>query len=105
MSDQNNNADPSNGSISGLSITGILPLCLSQSNEGLAGYDALRIDGAGRAVFVTVGYGKGKAITGGLIRTEAVLNRERLDRAKRYLDQIAAQWDDAAERLRVFVED
>src|SRR2546422_6870709 len=28
------------------------------------------------------------------------LNRKRLDRAKRYLDQIAAQWDDAAERLR-----
>src|SRR5437867_10908839 len=33
------------------------------------------------------------------------LNRERLDRAKRYLDQIAAQWDDAAERLRAFVEE
>jgi len=33
------------------------------------------------------------------------LNRKRLDRAKRYLDQIAAQWDDAAERLRAFVED
>lgn len=33
------------------------------------------------------------------------LNRERLDRAKRYLDTIAAQWDDAAERLRAFVED
>jgi len=33
------------------------------------------------------------------------LNRERLERAKRYLDQIAAQWDDAAERLRAFVED
>jgi len=33
------------------------------------------------------------------------LNRQRLDRAKRYLDQIAAQWDDAAERLRAFVED
>ena len=33
------------------------------------------------------------------------LNRERLDRAKRYIDQIAAQWDDAAERLRAFVED
>jgi DNA-binding transcriptional ArsR family regulator len=32
------------------------------------------------------------------------LNRQRLDRAKRYLDQIAAQWDDAAERLRAFVE-
>src|SRR6266581_977845 len=33
------------------------------------------------------------------------LNRQRLDRAKRYLDQIAAQWDDAAERLRAFVEE
>jgi DNA-binding transcriptional ArsR family regulator len=32
------------------------------------------------------------------------LNRQRLDRAKRYLDQIAAQWDDGAERLRAFVE-
>ena len=32
------------------------------------------------------------------------LNRERLERAKRYIDQIAAQWDDAAERLRAFVE-
>jgi hypothetical protein len=33
------------------------------------------------------------------------LNRKRLDKAKRYLDQIAAQWDDAAERLRAFLED
>src|SRR5207247_6761169 len=33
------------------------------------------------------------------------LNRERLERAKRYLDQIAAHWGDAAERLRAFVED
>ncbi|PYP50543.1 MAG: transcriptional regulator [Gemmatimonadetes bacterium] len=33
------------------------------------------------------------------------LNPKRLERAKRYLDQIAAQWDDAAERLRMFVED
>jgi DNA-binding transcriptional ArsR family regulator len=33
------------------------------------------------------------------------LDRKRLDRAKRYLDQITAQWDDAAERLRTFVED
>ena len=32
------------------------------------------------------------------------LNSKRLDFAKRYLDQIAAQWDDAAERLRAFVE-
>src|SRR5262249_53996371 len=34
----------------------------------------------GRAALVTVGYGKGKAITNGPIRTEAVLDRERLDR-------------------------
>lgn len=33
------------------------------------------------------------------------LNRERLERAKGYLDQISAQWDDRAERLRAFVED
>jgi len=33
------------------------------------------------------------------------LNRKRLEHAKRYLDQISAQWDDAAERLRAFVED
>lgn len=33
------------------------------------------------------------------------LDPNRLEEAKRYLDQIAAQWDDAAERLRSFVED
>jgi len=33
------------------------------------------------------------------------LNRKRLEKAKQYLDHIAAQWDDAAERLRAFVED
>ncbi len=33
------------------------------------------------------------------------LNPKRLEKAKRYLDQIAAQWDDAAERLGAFVED
>lgn len=33
------------------------------------------------------------------------LNPKRLDKAKRYLDQISAQWEDAAERLRAFVED
>jgi DNA-binding transcriptional ArsR family regulator len=33
------------------------------------------------------------------------LDPRRLDKAKRYLDQISAQWDDAAERLRAFVED
>jgi DNA-binding transcriptional ArsR family regulator len=33
------------------------------------------------------------------------LNPKRLDKAKRYLDQISAQWEGAAERLRAFVED
>lgn len=33
------------------------------------------------------------------------LDRTRLEIAQRYLDQVAAQWDDAAERLRAFVED
>src|SRR5713226_9135459 len=33
------------------------------------------------------------------------LDRKRLEIAQRYLDHIAAQWDDAAERLRAFVEE
>jgi DNA-binding transcriptional ArsR family regulator len=33
------------------------------------------------------------------------LNPKRLEKAKRYLDQISTQWQDAAERLRAFVED
>jgi len=33
------------------------------------------------------------------------LERKRLEKAQRYLAQIAAQWDAAAERLRAFVED
>ena len=33
------------------------------------------------------------------------LDVKRLEIAKRYLDQIAAQWDAAAERLKAFVED
>ena len=33
------------------------------------------------------------------------LDLKRLEKAKRYLDQISAQWDDAAERLKAFVED
>lgn len=32
------------------------------------------------------------------------LDRKRLERAKQYLDQIAAQWDAAADRLKSFVE-
>lgn len=33
------------------------------------------------------------------------LDLKRLEKARHYLDQIAAQWDDAADRLRSFVED
>jgi DNA-binding transcriptional ArsR family regulator len=33
------------------------------------------------------------------------LDVKRLEKAKRYLDQIAAQWDAAADRLKAFVED
>jgi len=33
------------------------------------------------------------------------LNLKRLEEARRYLDEIAAQWDDAAQRLKSFVED
>lgn len=33
------------------------------------------------------------------------LERKRLEKAQRYLDQIAAQWDAAAGRLKAFVED
>ena len=33
------------------------------------------------------------------------LDAKRLEHARRYLDQIAAQWDAAADRLKAFVED
>ena len=33
------------------------------------------------------------------------LDTARLDEARRYLDQIGRQWDEALERLRIFVED
>ena len=33
------------------------------------------------------------------------INPHRLDHARRYLDQISTQWDDALARLRQFVED
>jgi DNA-binding transcriptional ArsR family regulator len=33
------------------------------------------------------------------------LDLERLETARRYLDQISAQWDAAAERLKAFVEE
>ena len=33
------------------------------------------------------------------------LDTERLDEARRYLDQIAQHWDEALERLRQFVEE
>jgi RNA polymerase sigma factor (sigma-70 family) len=49
----------------------------------LLGYDALRIDGEGRASLVTVGHGKRKPV--GLMRTEAVLKRERLDQLAKFL--------------------
>ena len=32
------------------------------------------------------------------------LDAKRLEKAKRYLDQISAQWDAAADRLKAFVE-
>lgn len=32
------------------------------------------------------------------------LDLKRLEKAQRYLDQIAAQWDEAADRLKSFVE-
>ena len=33
------------------------------------------------------------------------LDLKRLEKARRYLDQISAQWDAAADRLKAFVED
>jgi DNA-binding transcriptional ArsR family regulator len=33
------------------------------------------------------------------------LDLKRLEKAKQYLDQVAAQWDEAANRLKAFVED
>ena len=33
------------------------------------------------------------------------LNPKRLEKAKLYLDQIAAQWEQAGERLKAFIED
>jgi DNA-binding transcriptional ArsR family regulator len=33
------------------------------------------------------------------------LDLKRLEKARRYLDQVAAQWDEAADRLKAFVED
>lgn len=33
------------------------------------------------------------------------LDLKRLEVARRYLDQISAQWDDAAQRLKAFVEE
>ena len=33
------------------------------------------------------------------------LDLKRLEKAKRYLDQVSTQWDEAAERLKAFVED
>jgi len=47
MSDQNNNNSQPNGVVSGLSINNILPIALSQTNQGLAGFD----DGSGNPAF------------------------------------------------------
>jgi DNA-binding transcriptional ArsR family regulator len=33
------------------------------------------------------------------------LDLKRLEKAKRYLDQVSARWDEAADRLKAFVED
>ena len=33
------------------------------------------------------------------------LDLKRLEKAKRYLDQVSAQWDEAADRLKAFVEE
>lgn len=33
------------------------------------------------------------------------LDLKRLEKARQYLDQISAQWDDAADRLKAFVEE
>ena len=60
-------------------------LLIYRDHQGLQGFDALRIDEKGHAVVVTVGYGKGKPITNGLIRTEAVLDREHLDRLAKFI--------------------
>ena len=61
-----------------------------REHQGLAGYDALRIDGEGHAALVTVGHGKGKPI--GVTRADAALSREQLDRLAKFLrDQ--ALWE------------
>jgi RNA polymerase sigma factor (sigma-70 family) len=51
----------------------------------LLGYDALRIDGAGRAWLVSVGRGKGQPPAAGPIRTEVVLKQEDLERLAKFL--------------------
>jgi RNA polymerase sigma factor (sigma-70 family) len=51
------------------------------------GFSALRIDGAGRVWLVSVGRGKGKAGGNGLVRTETVLSRDRLDRLAGFLHE------------------
>jgi hypothetical protein len=51
----------------------------------LLGYSALRIDGAGRVWLVSVGRGKEPGTSTGLVRTEAVLSRDRLDRLAQFL--------------------
>jgi RNA polymerase sigma factor (sigma-70 family) len=51
----------------------------------LTGYSALRIDGAGRVWLVSVGRGRKPGTSTGLVRTEAVLSLDRLDRLARFL--------------------
>jgi hypothetical protein len=51
----------------------------------LLGYSAIRIDGTGRVWVVTIGRGKDPGAPAGLVRTEAVLSRDRLDRLARFL--------------------
>src|SRR5215208_1626079 len=81
-----------------LSIDG--PLSITRLSEGT---------GVTRQAITRHLYALGEA---GLVRNarrgrERVWNLDlkRLEKDQRYLDQIAAQWDAAAERLKAFVED
>jgi DNA-binding transcriptional ArsR family regulator len=80
-----------------LSVDG--PLSITRLSEGT---------GVTRQAITRHLYALGDA---GLVRTarrgrEQVfeLDLKRLEKARRYLDQIAAQWDEAADRLKAFVE-
>jgi DNA-binding transcriptional ArsR family regulator len=92
-------ADPTRlGLLGRLSVDG--PLSITRLSEGT---------GVTRQAIARHLYALGDA---GLVRNarrgrERVweLDLKRLEKARRYLDQIAAQWDDAAYRLKAFVED